>query len=223
MPPRVLQTEKLTKYFHTPQKFRVLSDISLTVEKGESISIMGKSGCGKSTLLYLLATLDTDYEGRIYINEEQVTGLNEQALARFRNRHIGFVFQFHYLLPEFSVLENIMIPALKSGLWKESDIKEKAMEKLRQMDLANHAASVAGKLSGGQQQRVAIARALINDPDIIFADEPTGNLDSANTGIISDIFHQLQQQGNTLVIVTHDDDFAKRSNRIVKMVDGKIA
>jgi len=218
----VLEAVKLNKYFHQPQDFHVLNDVSLTVQKGEFISIMGKSGCGKSTLLYLLSTLDTDYEGTITINNTVVSGLNEQALARFRNKHIGFVFQFHYLLPEFTVLQNVMMPAIKLGMLDAAAIEQQAMEKLQQMEMQDFAGKLAGRLSGGQQQRIAIARALINNPDIILADEPTGNLDSANTAIIFDIFHEIAQQGNTIITVTHDEDFARRSDRIIQMVDGKI-
>jgi len=218
----VLEAVKLNKYFHEPQEFHVLNDVSLTVQKGEFISIMGKSGCGKSTLLYLLSTLDTDYEGTITINNTVVSGLNERALAQFRNRHIGFVFQFHYLLPEFTVLQNVMMPAIKLGALDAAAIEQQAMEKLQQMQMQDFAGKLAGKLSGGQQQRIAIARALINKPDIILADEPTGNLDSTNTAIIFDIFHEIAQQGNTIITVTHDEDFAHRSDRIIQMVDGKI-
>lgn len=218
----VLEAVKLNKYFHQPQDFHVLNDVSLTVQKGEFISIMGKSGCGKSTLLYLLSTLDTDYAGTITINNTVVSGLNEQALARFRNKHIGFVFQFHYLLPEFTVLQNVMMPAIKLGMLDAAAIEQQAMEKLQQMEMQDFAGKLAGRLSGGQQQRIAIARALINNPDIILADEPTGNLDSANTAIIFDIFHEIAQQGNTIITVTHDEDFARRSDRIIQMVDGKI-
>jgi len=218
----VLEAVKLNKYFHQPQEFHVLDNVSLTVQKGEFISIMGKSGCGKSTLLYLLSTLDTDYEGSLSINGTVVTGLAEKALSGFRNRHIGFVFQFHYLLPEFTVLQNVMLPAIKLGAYNREAIEQRAMERLRQMEMEAYATKIAGKLSGGQQQRIAIARALINTPDIILADEPTGNLDTANTGIILGIFQQMALEGNTIIVVTHDDDFAGNSDRIIQMVDGKI-
>lgn len=219
----ILKTEKLNKYFHEPATIQVLHDISLSIAEGEFVSIMGKSGCGKSTLLYLLSTLDTDYEGTIDINGVQVTGLNENALAHFRNEYIGFVFQFHFLLPEFTALENVMLPALKLGKYNRDEIELHAMEKLRQMDMNAHAHKLSGKLSGGQQQRVAIARALINRPKIIMADEPTGNLDSANTTIIFNIFNQLSQEGNTIIAVTHDRDFARKSTRILEMADGLIS
>jgi len=222
MQKEILKAEKLNKYFHQPATVQVLHDISLSVVEGEFVSIMGKSGCGKSTLLYLLSTLDTEYEGSIEINGVKVTGLNENALAHFRNEYIGFVFQFHFLLPEFTALENVMLPALKLGKHDRSIIEQHAMEKLRQMEMHEHANKLSGKLSGGQQQRVAIARALINNPKIIMADEPTGNLDSANTAIIFDIFNQLAGQGNTIITVTHDSDFARKSNRILEMADGRI-
>jgi lipoprotein-releasing system ATP-binding protein len=218
----LLKAEKLNKYFYEPATTQVLHDISLSIQEGEFVSIMGKSGCGKSTLLYLLSTLDTEYEGTIDINGTRVTGLSENAMARFRNESIGFVFQFHFLLPEFTAIENVMLPALKLGNLDQTVIEKNAMEKLRQMDMHEHAHKLSGKLSGGQQQRVAIARALINNPKIIMADEPTGNLDSANTAVIFNIFNQLVQEGNTIITVTHDHDFARKSNRILQMADGRI-
>jgi len=223
MQQEVLKAEKLNKYFHEPAAFQVLHNISLAIYEGEFVSIMGKSGCGKSTLLYLLSTLDTDYEGTVDIDGLRVTGLNENAMAHFRNEHIGFVFQFHFLLPEFTALENVMIPALKLGRLNHKEVEQQAMDKLRQVDMQEHAQKLSGKLSGGQQQRVAIARALINNPKIIMADEPTGNLDSANTAIIFDIFNRLANAGNTIITVTHDHDFARKSNRILEMVDGRIS
>lgn len=222
MQQEVLKAEKLNKYFHEPATIQVLHDISLSIQEGEFISIMGKSGCGKSTLLYLLSTLDTEYEGTLSINGTRVTGLNENELAHFRNEYIGFVFQFHFLLPEFTALENVMLPALKLGKHNQATIEQHAMDKLRQVDMYEHAKKLSGKLSGGQQQRVAIARALINNPKIIMADEPTGNLDSANTAIIFNIFNQLAREGNTIITVTHDSDFARKSNRILEMTDGRI-
>lgn len=222
MQQEILMAEKLNKYFYEPATIQVLHDISLSIQEGEFVSIMGKSGCGKSTLLYLLSTLDTDYEGTVSINGTRVTGLNEKALARFRNEYIGFVFQFHFLLPEFTAIENVMLPALKLGKYDQAVIEHHAMEKLRQMDMHGQAHKLSGKLSGGQQQRIAIARALINNPRIIMADEPTGNLDSANTAIIFNIFNQLAREGNTIITVTHDSDFARKSDRILEMTDGRI-
>jgi len=218
----ILEAQHLDKFFPGPEPFQVLKDITLSIGKGEFITIIGKSGCGKSSLLYLLSTLDTNYKGNLSINGTRVTGLRESALSRFRNEHIGFVFQFHYLLPEFTVLQNIMIPALRLGRLSREAIEQRAMDILKQLDIDDIAAKPSGKLSGGQQQRVAIARALINNPGIIMADEPTGNLDSINTKIVFDIFHELSRQGNTILAVTHDRDFAARSDRIIEMMDGRI-
>jgi lipoprotein-releasing system ATP-binding protein len=218
-----LQAENLNKSFHEPEDFHVLQDISFSVNKGEFVPIIGKSGSGKSTLLYLLSTLDTDYTGKITINDVTVTGKSQNDLAKFRNENIGFVFQFHFLLPEFSALENVMLPALKLDKLSREEIETNAMGKLKQLDMDGFAHKLSGKLSGGQQQRVAIARSLINDPAIIMADEPTGNLDSVNTGIVFDIFHALSQNnGITILTVTHDLDFAKGADRVIEMVDGKI-
>lgn len=218
----ILRAEHINKYFYEPQPFHVLQDISLAVYKGEFVSLIGKSGSGKSTLLYLLSTLDTDYKGSIIINGTPVTGQSQNALARFRNEHIGFVFQFHFLLPEFTALENVMMPALKLGKHSRTEIEATAMEKLKQMGMDAFALKRSGKLSGGQQQRVAIARALVNNPDIVMADEPTGNLDSANSKIVFDLFQEIARSGNTIITVTHDNDFARRADRIIEMVDGKI-
>ena len=218
-----LQADNLNKYFHEPEDFHVLQDISFKINKGEFVPIIGKSGCGKSTLLYLLSTLDTDYEGQITINNTLVTGKSQNDLARFRNQHIGFVFQFHFLLPEFTALENVMLPALKLGEFSKEQVEENAMEKLKQLQMENFAQKLSGKLSGGQQQRVAIARALINNPAIIMADEPTGNLDSINTGLVFDIFKDLtHNKGITILTVTHDLDFAKNADRAIEMADGRI-
>jgi lipoprotein-releasing system ATP-binding protein len=222
MATEVLKAEKLVKVFTGAARQQVLYDVSLSVDRGQFVTIMGKSGCGKSTLLYLLSTLDTDYEGKVTIMGREVTGLDEEELAKFRCEHIGFVFQFHYLLPEFTALENVMLPALKLGRWDRADVERRAMDKLRQMEMDGFARQPSGKLSGGQQQRVAIARALINEPDLILADEPTGNLDSANTEKVIGIFRELAQQGNTIIVVTHDRDLAERADRIVELADGKI-
>jgi len=222
MATEVLKAEKLVKVFTEPARQQVLYDVSLSVDAGQFVTIMGKSGCGKSTLLYLLSTLDTDYEGSVTIMGRKVTGLGEEELAKFRNEHIGFVFQFHFLLPEFTALENVMLPALKLGRWDAAMVKERAMDKLRQMEMDGFAQQPSGKLSGGQQQRVAIARALINEPDLILADEPTGNLDSANTEKVIGIFRELARQGNTIIVVTHDRDLAERADRIVELADGRI-
>lgn len=218
-----LKTKNINKYFHDPVTQQILKNISLEVTKGEFVSIVGKSGCGKSTLLYVLSTMDTDYEGELEINGAKATGKSLNALAALRNESIGFVFQFHYLLPDFSCLKNVMIPALRLGKLSPKEIEEKAYEKLRMFGVEEQALKKANKLSGGQQQRVAIARALINDPAIIMGDEPTGNLDSKNTGIVFDLFQKLSKEfGQTLITVTHDEDFARRSDRIIEMADGEI-
>ena len=219
----VLKASNIIKYFYEPQKFQVLKNVSLEVKKGEFVSLVGKSGCGKSTLMYILSTMDTDYEGTLDINGEKLTGKKQSYLARFRNEHIGFVFQFHYLLPEFTALQNVMIPALKLGKFTKKEIEERAYQKLKLLGLEEQALKAASKLSGGQQQRVAIARALINDPTLIMGDEPTGNLDSANTQNVFEIFQELTQKyKQTIIAVTHDDEFAQKSDRIIEMKDGKI-
>ncbi|MDJ1482760.1 ABC transporter ATP-binding protein [Cytophagaceae bacterium YF14B1] len=219
----VLATRSLEKYFHDPVRFKVLDDISFEIHTGEFVTIVGKSGSGKSTLLYCLSTMDTNYSGELYIQQQKVTGQKPDTLAQIRNQSIGFVFQFHYLLPEFSCLKNVMIPALKLGRLSYPEIEAKAYDKLRMLGIADQALKDASKLSGGQQQRVAIARALINDPAIVMGDEPTGNLDSKNTAIVLDMFRQLSEEfGQTIVAVTHDNDFAKASQRTIEMADGRI-
>lgn len=218
-----LKTTNVTKYFHDPVTMQVLKGISLDVQKGEFVSIVGKSGCGKSTLLYVLSTMDTDYDGILEIKGQKVTGLSLNELARIRNESIGFVFQFHYLLPDFTCLKNVMIPGLRLGKYSSKEVEERAYEKLKMFGVEDLALKRANRLSGGQQQRVAIARALINDPAIIMGDEPTGNLDSKNTGIVFDLFQRLSKEhGQTLVTVTHDEDFARKSDRIIEMTDGEI-
>lgn len=219
----VLKATKINKYFYDPEKFRVLNDVSFEVKKGEFLSIVGKSGCGKSTLLYILSTMDTDYEGVLEMNGEKLTGRSQDQLAEFRNEHLGFVFQFHFLLPEFSVLQNVMLPALKLGKYSAKEIEERAYQKLKLVEMENFALKQSSKLSGGQQQRVAIARALINDPTIIMGDEPTGNLDKKNSQIVFDIFKQIAKENHqTIITVTHDPDFAKGGDRIIEMSDGQI-
>lgn len=219
----ILQTKKIGKYFYQPVKFKALDDVSFKVFDSEFITMIGKSGSGKSTLLYILSTMDTDYEGELFIGGEKISGQKPNYLAAIRNKNIGFVFQFHYLLPEFSCLKNVMIPALKLGKLSVQEIEEQAYQKLDLLGIKDQALKPASKLSGGQQQRVAIARALINQPKIIMCDEPTGNLDSKNTSIVLDTFHQLSKEfGQTIIAVTHDNDFAKASNRIIELADGKL-
>jgi lipoprotein-releasing system ATP-binding protein len=219
----VLKAKTLNKYFYEPEKFRVLKDVSFEVKRGEFVSIVGKSGCGKSTLLYLLSTMDTDYTGEIFVNDVLLTGKTQNELAAFRNEHIGFVFQFHFLLPEFTALQNVMLPALKTGKYTKKECEERAYEKLKWLDMDKFATKLSSKLSGGQQQRVAIARALVNDPTIIMGDEPTGNLDSANTQIVFDKLKDLAVTKNqTIIAVTHDNEFAENTDRIIEMKDGEI-
>ena len=193
------------------------------IDKGEFVSIMGKSGCGKSTLLYILSTMDTDYEGELLLNNQLVSGQNRDHLSYLRNKHIGFVFQFHYLLSDFSVLENVMLPAKKLAEKSLKEIEYDAIQKLKMLNIENLANKRASRISGGEKQRVAIARALINNPSIIMGDEPTGNLDSYNAENVFNIFKELSnEQGLSLLIVTHDEDFAKKTNRIIQMGDGAI-
>ena len=219
----ILETKGIGKYFTDPVKIKVLDDISFEAHRGEFLTLVGKSGCGKSTLLYILSTMDTEYEGNLMIDGEVLSGKKLDRLAAVRNEKIGFVFQFHYLLPEFTCLKNVMIPALKLGKYSRKEIEERAYQKLEMLGLADQALKQASKLSGGQQQRVAIARALINDPLMIMGDEPTGNLDSKNAGIVFDIFKELSMVYNqTIIAVTHDLDFARQSDRTIEMSDGKI-
>ena len=220
---KILESKAISKYFTDPVEFQVLKDISFDVEKGEFTTLVGKSGSGKSTLLYVLSTMDTDYKGQLVIDGQLTGNMTKDELAGLRNEKIGFVFQFHYLLSDFTCLQNVMLPALKLGKLSHQEIEEKAYKKLEMLGLSDQALKLSSKLSGGQQQRVAIARALINDPLIIMGDEPTGNLDSKNSDIVFSIFKELSQEEKmSLLIVTHDEDFAHRTDRIIQMGDGKI-
>ncbi len=219
----VLSTKNISKYFQEPVKFKALDEVSFEAYKGEFLTLVGKSGSGKSTLLYCLSTMDTNYEGELYIENQKVTGKKTDQLAKLRNSGIGFVFQFHYLLPEFTCLKNVMLPALKLKKYSYEEVETRAYQKLEILGIADQALKPASKLSGGQQQRVSIARALINDPILIMGDEPTGNLDSKNTHIVFDIFKELAHDlGQTIIAVTHDNDFAKASDRTIELEDGKI-
>jgi len=219
----ILEAKGISKYFHIPDEVQVLDNVSFSMNKGEFVSIMGKSGCGKSTLLYILSTMDSDYTGELYIDQKLITGQSPNQLANIRNEKIGFVFQFHYLLPEFSVLDNVMLPAKKLGIKSNQEIENDAMEKLKLLGISDQALKLSYRISGGQKQRVSIARALINSPTIIMGDEPTGNLDSKNSDIVFDIFKELTSKDNlSLLIVTHDQDFANRTDRIIQMGDGRI-
>ncbi|MDQ6610259.1 MAG: ABC transporter ATP-binding protein [Bacteroidota bacterium] len=200
----------------------VLKGVDIKVNKGEVVSIAGPSGSGKSTLLHILGTLDKPDAGEIWLHDKQVTKLQGNLLAYFRNKHIGFVFQFHHLLPEFSAVENVCIPGWLSSKAK-SEVKQRATELLQILGLSHRMGNKPNQLSGGEQQRVAVARALINSPDIVFADEPTGNLDTANAKELHQLFFDLRQKfQQTFLIVTHNEELAQISDRVLQMKDGKI-
>lgn len=219
----VLEAKNINKDFHDPITINVLKDINFNITKGEFVSVIGKSGCGKSTLLYILSTMDTDYKGELYIDGQSMENKQEGDLAKVRNEKIGFVFQFHYLLTEFTALQNVMLPGLKLGKYSEQEVEHRAMQHIKKLDIEKIALKNANQLSGGEKQRVAIARALINDPLIIMGDEPTGNLDKRNSEIVFDIFTQLTKEfDQTMLIVTHDNEFAKKTQRIIEMEDGRI-
>jgi lipoprotein-releasing system ATP-binding protein len=219
----ILECRHIYKSFNDPVALTVLEDVNLVVKKSEFISIVGRSGCGKSTLLYILSTMDTAYKGELWIDQVCMTGKEEATLAKVRNEKIGFVFQFHYLIHEFNVLDNVMLPALKLAKYSKAEIEFRAMEKLKQMKIEHLSHKKANLLSGGEKQRVAIARALINDPAIIMGDEPTGNLDKKNADLVFDIFQELADTFHqTLLIVTHSESFANKSGRIIEMDDGRI-
>ncbi|MFD2920017.1 ABC transporter ATP-binding protein [Terrimonas rubra] len=211
--------KNIQKRFGTVQ---VLKNVDITIRKGEVVAIVGPSGSGKSTLLHILGTLDKPDSGSVEMNSTTLTGLSPKKLAQFRNKHIGFVFQFHHLLPEFSALENVCIPGWLAGT-KKAAVEARAKELLQMLGLSHRLENKPNQLSGGEQQRVAVARALINNPDIVFADEPTGNLDSANAQDLHDLFFDLRKKFNqTFLIVTHNEELAKQSDRVLHMRDGAI-
>ena len=215
----MLQATQIHKSYNGLQ---VLKGVNISVAQGEMVSIIGSSGAGKSTLLHILGTLDEPNSGTILFNNENITKLSSKALASFRNQHIGFVFQFHHLLPEFTALENVCIPAW-IGKKNKASAKEKAIHLLDQLGLANRINNKPNQLSGGEQQRVAVARALINNPTIVFADEPTGNLDSANANDLHLLFSKINKQFNqTFVIVTHNQHLAAQCPKVFTMKDGLI-
>lgn len=203
------------------KNYEILKGISLEVDKGEFISIIGASGSGKSSFLYILGLLDPPTEGEVFLDGENINFKNQAYLAKLRNKKIGYVFQFHYLLPEFNSYENVMIPIIKRGKSKK-EAKERAFELLHQLGLKGKEERKPYELSGGEQQRVAIARALANEPSIILADEPTGNLDSKNTQSVMNSFLELNQQGVTILMVTHEMDLANQTSKIIEMKDGQI-
>ena len=195
-------------------------DVTLTA--GEVVSIVGPSGAGKTTLLNVLSTLDRPDSGSVVVNGVDLSGLKDKALAQFRNAHIGFVFQFHQLLPEFNALENAMLPALVGGR-SEAEAEAAAMARLEELGLAARAKHLPSQLSGGEQQRVAVARALVNDPPLLFADEPSGNLDSANADALHDLFFDLRDRhGLTIALVTHNEGLAERADRQIRLRDGRV-
>jgi lipoprotein-releasing system ATP-binding protein len=200
----------------------VLKGVDLEIQKGEVVAIAGPSGSGKSTLLHILGTLDKADMGEVRMNDTAINSLSGKKLAAFRNKHIGFVFQFHHLLPEFTAWENVSIPGWLAGR-KKAEVKEKAEGLLKMLGLSHRMENKPNEMSGGEQQRVAVARALINNPDIVFADEPTGNLDSANAKELHQLFFDLRDKFNqTFLIVTHNEELAKLSDRVLYMKDGKI-
>jgi len=219
----VLEAKSIFKSFYDPVKIDVLKDLSFTINQSEFVSITGKSGCGKSTLLYILSTMDTDYKGELFIENDSMRHKSDEELAHVRSKKIGFVFQFHYLLNEFTVLKNVMIPGLKLNQLSEEELEHKAFELLKKLGIEELSSKMAYQISGGEKQRVAIARALINDPLILMCDEPTGNLDSKNTEIVFEIFNELVNSfQKTLLVVTHDLSFAEKTQRIIVMEDGRI-
>ena len=219
MTEKMIEIQGITKSFG---ELQVLKGIDLTINKGEVVSIVGPSGAGKTTLLQIMGTLDKADAGQVFINGVEVNRLKEKELSAFRNKQIGFVFQFHQLLPEFTALENVMIPALIGGT-SSGKAMRRAKETLDMMGLAERASHKPAELSGGEKQRVAVARALINRPAVIFADEPSGSLDSKNKEELHQLFFDLRERlGQTFVIVTHDEGLAQLTDRTIHMVDGKI-
>ena len=218
----MIQAKNIHKYYGDLQ---VLKGVDIHIKKGEVVSIVGASGAGKTTLLQILGTLDrasANNQSELLINQVNISSLNDKALAKFRNEHIGFIFQFHQLLPEFTALENVCLPAFIKGTSKP-DAEKKAKELLDFLGLSHRYNHKPNELSGGEQQRVAVARALINNPDLIFADEPSGNLDSESAENLHNLFFKLRDEfGQTFVIVTHNEDLANMADRKLVMVDGKI-
>lgn len=215
----MLRCKQITKRYGS---LEVLKGVDLQIEKGEIVSLVGSSGAGKSTLLHILGTLDEADAGQVWLNNVEMSQLKGNQLASFRNKHIGFVFQFHHLLPEFTALENVCIPGWL-GNRKKKEVEDQANELLRMLGLDSRVENKPSELSGGEQQRVAVARALINNPDIIMADEPTGNLDSTHARELHQLFFDLRKQFNqTFLIVTHNEELAAQCDRTVHMKDGRI-
>jgi lipoprotein-releasing system ATP-binding protein len=210
-------------YEHEGKDLEVLRGINLTVHAGEMLSIVGPSGAGKSTLLHLIGTLDMPTRGKVLLDGTDVTSLASSAVATLRNRTIGFVFQFHHLLPEFTALENVMMPGMIHGGFSRAELRARASKLLDEVGLAPRSTHRPGELSGGEQQRVALARALMLEPKLLLADEPTGNLDSANSAQIHTLFHALNKNhGTTMILVTHNTELARSVPRVIHMADGTI-
>jgi putative ABC transport system ATP-binding protein len=219
---KIIETTDISKrYVMGSEVIQALKSVTISVNKGEYVAFMGPSGSGKSTLMNIIGCLDTPSTGRYILNNKDVSDMTESELAEIRNKEIGFVFQTFNLLPRMSSLDNVALPLIYAGLSK-SDRTEKAMLSLKNVGLENRAGHKPNELSGGQRQRVAIARALVNDPSILLADEPTGNLDSKTSYEIMDLFDQLYSKGNTIVMVTHEEDIAHYAHRIVRLRDGLV-
>lgn len=219
---RIIELKKLSKVFYTEEmETHALSEVDLFIDKGEFVSIEGPSGCGKSTLLSIIGLLDTATSGEYSLNQNPVTQLKNTERSRIRNRQIGFIFQSFNLMGDMTVFDNVELPLIYRGVSK-SERREKVMIALKKVDMVHRAKHMPSQLSGGQQQRVAVARALAGDPDILLADEPTGNLDSKNGGLVMDMLAKLNEEGSTICMVTHDDRYAHSARRIVHLFDGKI-
>ena len=219
----VLELKNIEKTYGDKIKTKVLHNINLKINKGEFVAIIGQSGSGKSTMLNLMGTLDSPSSGEIYINNQRTDDLSKNKLADVRNKDLGFIFQFHYLLPEFTVLENVLMPYLIFGKKVNKEIKDRANELLDIVGLSNVKNNLATDLSGGQQQRAAIARALINNPKIILADEPTGNLDSNTTNEVYNLLRDINEKyDTTFIIITHDNKIAQKADRVIEVSDGRI-
>jgi putative ABC transport system ATP-binding protein len=214
--------EVVKDYVTDAGPFRALHGVTLEVDPGEFIAVVGKSGCGKSTLMNMLTGIDRPTEGEVWVAGSDIRHMGEGKMAEWRGRTVGVIFQFFQLLPTLTVVENVMLPMDFGGLWTPRERLERAMHLLGQVDMADQAGKLPSSTSGGQQQRVAIARALANDPPIIVADEPTGNLDSATAAAVFGLFHDLVDAGKTVIMVTHDHELAARTRRIVHMVDGRV-
>jgi lipoprotein-releasing system ATP-binding protein len=222
-PVPILELRRVTRVLPGPVPVTLVRDVDLKIPPATFAAISGPSGSGKSSLLYLMSLLDRPTSGEVLLEGRVIDGLSDAGRAAIRLRRLGFVFQFHFLLPEFSSLDNVLLPMRKARLWPARAMRARAEDLLRQLDLEDCAGKTPGQLSGGQRQRVAIARALANDPHVIFADEPTGNLDTRNAGIVFDIFERLvDEEGRTVVTVTHDADLAARAEMQIRIVDGRL-